>query len=104
MAFGIGQDTELVKEYKKNSHKKQKPIACDCWFTSSGRTIPRKIKFEDEDGMLQTISRIEILCCEKMNYSGIPSYEYLCRISVQGLSLDLKLIYYPETCKWVMEY
>jgi hypothetical protein len=104
MAFGIGLESELVKTYEKNNHKSQKPIACECWFTSSGRTIPRKIKFKDEQGILQLIDQIDICYCEKMNYSGIPSYEYLCKVLAQGLFFDVKLIYYPDTCKWFMEY
>lgn len=104
MAFGIGIETELVKEYEKTKPTRQMPVACDCWFTSNGKTIPRKMKFEDEDGLIQSIDTIEILCCEKRNYSGIPSYEYQCMVPVQGLRIEVKLIFYPETCKWIMEY
>lgn len=104
MAFGIGLEAELVNEYKRKNNKKQKPIACDCWFTSTGKTMPRKIKFEDEEGVIQTIENIEIRYTEKCSYSGIISFEYLCSIPVQGFRIEVKLLYYPERSQWMMEY
>ena len=43
----------------------QREIACECWFTSKGKTIPKIIKVMDEEGMLHTIREIQLLTSEE---------------------------------------
>ena len=31
----------------------QKEVACECWFTSSGKLMPLMIKVQDEEGQIQ---------------------------------------------------
>lgn len=80
----------------------QREIACDCWFTSRGRMMPRILKVMDEDGMLHTIREIEILCTEEKMYAGVETVEHLCRIVFRGKKALVKLIYTKEDCRWTL--
>ncbi|MDR0948216.1 MAG: thioredoxin family protein [Lachnospiraceae bacterium] len=78
----------------------QKEIACDCWFTSQGRSIPRLIKIMDEEGVLHTTDSVHVLYTEEKRYSGIPTVEHLCKISIEGRQATVKLIFRKESCVW----
>lgn len=80
----------------------QREIACECWFTSNGRSIPRAIKAMDEEGILHTVRDIELLTTEEKTYCGIQTVEHLCRISLCGRVGIVKLIYTKESCRWTM--
>ncbi|MCQ2505707.1 MAG: hypothetical protein MJ113_00840 [Lachnospiraceae bacterium] len=80
----------------------QKEIACECWFTSKGRTKPRLIKILDEQGMIHIIEKIEVIFSEEKNYSGIPTVEHVCKIYYGNLECFVKLIYAKDTCKWTI--
>lgn len=80
----------------------QREIACDCWFTSKGKTMPRIIKVMDEEGMVHTIDEIEVLYSEEKTYAGIETVEHLCRISFCNRCEIVKLIYTKENCRWVI--
>lgn len=80
----------------------QREIACDCWFTSSGKTIPRLIKVMDEEGFVHTITDIQVLFSEEKTFSGILTVEHVCKIALAGLEKTVKLIYTKENCKWVI--
>jgi len=102
MAFGIGINTnENICPEKKGNRM---DIACECWYTKSGRSIPLKIKYEDEDGTVRTIRSIQVLYTEKKNYSGIPSIEHQCILNIYGIELSVSLIFYTEENRWVMVY
>ena len=77
-------------------------IACSAWFTSTGQTMPRYFKFEDDAGEVQTVKDILVKYTEEKNYSGIPSREYGCEAVIGGLIREFKLIFFLEACKWVM--
>jgi hypothetical protein len=101
-AFGIGTNTQGINSGKVKGT--QKEIACDCWFTSTGKSIPRMIKFIDANDELQTIDKIHVKYTETKNYSGIQSIEYGCTIICQGFSRDVKLIFFKDSCKWIMTF
>lgn len=61
-------------------------IACSAWFTSTGQTMPRYFKFEDDAGEVQTVKDILVKYTEEKNYSGIPSREYGCEAVIGGLN------------------
>ena len=48
MAFGIGTNTQKADAGAVKGN--QREIACDCWFTTTGKIIPRMLKIQDEDG------------------------------------------------------
>ena len=54
----------------------QREVACECWFTSSGKIIPLMLKVKDGDGEIRIIRQIEIHSREQKMYAGIPSIEF----------------------------
>lgn len=98
MAFRLG---DIIEHRDSGTIKGiQREIACDCWFTSKGRSFPRAIKVMDEQGIIHTISDIEILYSEEKNYSGIATVEHICRIRLGAQQELVKLVYTKESCKW----
>lgn len=100
-AFGIGINTKGTNAGEIRGT--QIEIACACWFTSKGRTIPYRIKFQDENGELQTINKINVSYLEEKNYAGIPSVEYTCSI-IYDMHYDVKLIFFKQDCRWIMTF
>lgn len=98
MAFKLGDIIETTNSGTLRGI--QREIACDCWFTSRGKSFPRIIKIMDEQGIIHTVSEIEILFTEEKNYSGIATIEHMCRIYFEGKKALVKLIYNKENCKW----
>jgi len=80
----------------------QREVACECWFTSGGKTIPRIIKVMDEDGILHTIKKIKVLFSEEKIFSGIQTVEHVCQIVILGREQTVKLIFAKAECKWVI--
>lgn len=99
-AFGIGTNTNAT-DAGVITGKKFK-AACDCWFTSEGKTSPRLIKFKGEDGAIQTVTEIRLITCEKKNYAGIPTKEYICEAIIGGIMQEIKLIRFILDDKWIM--
>ena len=93
--YGIETDSGVPKGTRYE-------IACMTWFTSTGKTMPRYFKFEDDSGAIQTVTDIVVNYTEEKNYSGIPSREYGCKAIIGGLNREVRLIFYQENCKWVM--
>jgi len=100
MTFGIGVNTENIDAGMLSG--KQEDIACDCWFSSSGKTIPRFIKYQDKDGVIHSVRDIHILTSEKKRYCGIPMIEYTCEVAEEGVLYAFTLIFHVEECKWKM--
>lgn len=107
MAFGVGGRESRVFhngfESRGGRSSRQVDVACDCWFTSHGDTMPLALKFPDENGEIVTVKGIQVDCAEKKYYCGIPAVEYNCRISHRGKEMPVRLIFYLEECRWVME-
>lgn len=100
----MGFQLEDVIEKKEHGvlHGIQREIACECWFTSNGKSIPQIIKVMDENGRLYTIRDIELLTEETKTYCGIQTVEHLCRIQLRNKTTLVKLIYTKESCKWTI--
>lgn len=101
-AFGIGVNTQAPDAGAIRGN--QIDIACACWFTSQKKPVPYMIKFIDENGEIQTVREIRVNCVETKNYSGIPSLEYVCTITTNGIMHDVKLIFFQIECKWIMTF
>ncbi|MGN0307611.1 MAG: hypothetical protein ACI4DN_05285 [Lachnospiraceae bacterium] len=102
MAFGIGinaqkADGGVVKGI-------QREVACECWFTSSGKVTPLMIKVQDEDGEIRVIRQIVVHSQEKKMYAGIPSIEFNCTLTILEQTIPAKLIYYQTESRWVLNY
>ena len=54
MSMGIGTNTQSPDEGELKRDLEE--IACGVWFTSKGAVMPKMVKYQDEDGMLHTIS------------------------------------------------
>ncbi len=83
---------------------KQLEIACECWFTSSGKVIPLMIKVKDGDGEIRVIRQIEVHSQEKKMYAGIPSIEFDCTLTILEQMIRARLIYYQTKNRWVLNF
>lgn len=102
MAFGIG--TTLKVPDAGSVKGIQKEVACECWFTSTGKITPLMIKVQDEDGEIRVIRQITIHSQEKKQYAGIPSIEYDCTLTILGQKVRAWLIYYQTESRWVLNF
>ena len=100
MAFGIGTNTKSADAGEVRGT--QREIACECWFTSTGKMIPLMIKVRDEDGEMLVIKKIEIHYQEKKKYAGIPSVEFDCTLTILEQGIRAKLIYYQTEGRWIL--
>ena len=78
----------------------QKDVACECWFTSTGNTIPRFIKVMDAEGQICTVQVLSVEGVERKRFSGIETVEHICRIAFDGKEQIVKLILNKLDCKW----
>lgn len=99
-AFGIGTNVNNIDSGELRG--KMYHIACKVWFTASCSPMPLSIKFEGDDGIIQTVSDIQVKYANNKNYDGIPSKEFCCEAIIGGILHEFKLIFYMESCKWVM--
>ncbi|MCI8854571.1 MAG: hypothetical protein HFI31_02030 [Lachnospiraceae bacterium] len=102
MAFGV--DTNSPRADAGLVRGTQKKIACECWFTSTGRVMPLMVKLQDEEGEIQTIREITVHSQERKRYAGIPSIEYDCTLVLHGQEIRAWLIYYQSENQWVMNF
>lgn len=102
MGFRLGDITEKTEAGALRGTRLQ--VACDCWFTSGGRTIPRLIKLMDEEGVLHMIPVVQLLSSEQKNYSGIHTVEHICRIPVGDREETVRLIFTNENCQWALVF
>lgn len=99
-AFGIGVNCDPTEDEPVKGRVYD--IACDCWFTSTHKIMPRMFKVKGDDEQIQTVKDIQVIHSEKKNYAGIPSIEFQCQAIIGGLIRGFRLIYYLTECRWVM--
>lgn len=101
MGFRLGDIAEKTENGILNGTRQE--IACDCYFTATGKSIPRWLRIRDEKtGEIHTIQGIESISSEEKCYCGIDTIEHVCRITLNDTKHLVKLIYTKETCKWVL--
>lgn len=98
--FGIGTNTQTPD--CGSLKKRFMEIACDCYFTASGRPIIRYFKYRDEEGVIQTVHDIRTVFQEEKNYAGCPSRECSCQAVIDGIQEEFKLIFFKDQCRWVL--
>ena len=98
--FGIGTNTNDIDSGEIRG--KMYHIACKVWFTATCSPRPLSFKFEGDDGIIQSVTDINIKSSEDKNYSGIASKEFMCESIIGGFLRDFKLIFFIESCKWIM--
>ena len=102
MAFEIGINTQKADAGAVRGT--QREVACECWFTSSGKLTPLMIKVQDEDGEIRTIRQITVHSQEKKMYAGIPSIEFDCTLTILEQTIQARLIYYQTESRWVLNF
>ena len=100
MAFGIGTNTQAADAGPVQGM--QREVACECWFTSTGKIIPLMLKIKEEDGEMVVVNKIEVHYQEQKKYAGIPSIEFDCTLTVLEKAIRAKLIYYQTQSRWVL--
>lgn len=98
MAFGIGMNTHEGEE--GGILGRQEEVACDCWFSSTGYTLPRYIKYQDGKGHIHGITNIRVKESGKKNFCGISFMEYCCQASEGEREYQFVLLFHLEECKW----
>lgn len=102
MSMGIGINAQHPDqgELKRNLEE----IACGAWFTSKGAVLPKLIKYQDSEGMIHSISQIQVLTREERYYCGIPIQEYRCSTVSENREYFFRLYYYPKTSCWKISW
>ena len=100
--FGIGTNTNSKEKNAGILKGRQIEIACDCWFTRVGKTIPRTIKFETEEGEIRALSNIRVICSEDKVFCGIKTREYICTAEFEQQEREFRLLFKKEDCRWYM--
>lgn len=73
MGFMTGKVMESTDAGKLRGIKRD--VACECWFTSTGTTIPRFIKVMGETGEIFTVQILCVISSDIKRYSGIETIE-----------------------------
>lgn len=98
--FGIGTNEKRIDSGSIRGDTY--PVACMAWYAPGCPPRPLLIKFEGDDGVLQTITDIKIHCTDDKIYDGEQVYEYRCDAVFGGIRYEFKLILYIVRCRWVM--
>ena len=101
MGFRIEYGEKEADEGKLK--REQRDVACDCWFTSGGKMIPRFLKYCDEEGIIRQIRDIRVVYTQERRYCGIPAREYRCEAEIGGRLREFILRFWMEECRWQME-
>lgn len=100
MGFIAGSGTEILEE--RGIRGRRQKVAVDCWFTSTGRVIPRMVKYEDEEGCLQVLRDIRITGQEQKKYAGIYCQRFDCETAVEGRKYEFTLLFHCREHTWDM--
>ena len=74
-------------------------VAVGCWFTSNGKTIPKIIKYEDDNCTVHTLSDIRLV--DAMYKEGLKSSQcYECIALIDGMKCKFKLLFHPGDNVW----
>ena len=98
----LESEGERAGYFTASSQKREEASGRSTWPVNRF-TIPLALKFPDENGELVMVKSIQVDCAEKKYYCGIPAVEYTCRIVHRGRTQPVRLIFYLEECRWVME-
>lgn len=102
MSMGIGTNAQNPDEGELTRELEQ--IACGVWFTSTGRTIPQMFKYQDGEGLIHSITHIQVQKQAEKYYCGIPIQEFCCSTIVENQEYQFRLYYYPQTHCWKISW
>ncbi len=98
MGMGIGINDEKTDEGRLKG--RQEPVACSVWFTSTGRLLPKMMKYKEADGEIVVISDIHVESSDRKNYCGIPVLSFECSAAAGNTVVWFRLLYYVERQRW----
>lgn len=98
MGFSLEPQREKLQERAVQGYYRR--VAVLCWFTSSGRVMPQMLKYEDEEGLLHTVSPISVISYDQRHYAGIMSQKYNCRAEFDGNIRNFVLMFHPDNTIW----
>lgn len=98
MGMGIGTNTSNPDEGLLRGT--QIPVACSVWFTSTGRIIPKLIKYQDSQQQLHTLTNFQIIHHAEKYYCGISMIEYQCQWIQDAQVTPFALLFYVEQKEW----
>lgn len=102
MAFG-NQDTYSIDKSREIGIKRnQSDIAVDCWFTSTGKMMPRLIKAKMPDESILTLNNISVRECEDKLYCGIHTKKFICNVEYDNRIETIELHFNKSDCIWKM--
>ncbi len=93
MGFAVGMEKERLQE--KAVRGRYVKVAVGCWFTSTGKAIPKVLKYEDEEGMRHLMNDIQVLKTEQKYYAWILRHKYVCQAVLGTRSEEFVLLYFP---------
>ena len=102
MSMGIGTNAQNPDEGELTRELEQ--IACGVWFTSTGRTIPQMVKYQDGEGLIHRITHIQVQTQAEKYYCCIPLREFCCSTIVENQEYESRLYYYPQTHCWTISW
>ncbi|MFV0364235.1 MAG: hypothetical protein ACK5LL_14280 [Suipraeoptans sp.] len=100
MTMDMGIGTNINDADAGEVKGKQDEIACGVWFTASGRTIPKCVKFKDRDGVYHILNHISVLDEMETHYCGIPAITYKCETVYNNRKIEFHLLFYIERKQW----
>jgi len=92
--------SESCKAIEGISRGKQYPIAVKAYFPTNGMVNPEMFKIKDSNGNILIFNEFHVMYTESRIYSGIPSYEFIIRLTVDRRKYNAKMTYYPERNVW----
>ena len=98
MAFLV--ENERKDPCERKIRGRYREAAVDCWFPSTGEFYPRAVKYMDEEGEIQCLSKIQVLYWEQNYYAGVQARRFQCRACAQGRNWEFTLLFYPEEGTW----
>ena len=90
----------MDNRYYINSQK----VAVLCWYTSSGRTLPKMIRFENEEGERITIADIEVLETPKDREGLCVMQSYKCKTIQENKEITFLLLFHPGENIWELRW
>lgn len=100
MGFALENQTERLQEREiKGRYQK---VAVSCWYTTSGKSMPQLVKYEDSEGMVQCIRNIQLVKTEEKHFAGIWMRRYDCCAEDEGVMKYFTLLYHMEEATWDM--
>lgn len=77
-------------------------VAVDCWFTATGKAIPRMIKYQDDEGCIHLLKELQVHQSDRRQSLGILVQSYECSVAIGGVRRHFTLLYHPGENTWDM--